>query len=495
MAAIFAIVFFYFIVLIAIGFIARRQELKTAEDYFLASRSIGSFVLVLSVFSTLYSAFTFIALPGLVYKTGIGFLAALPVSNVFFTTMIFLIGYKVWLAGRKFRFITPTELFKHRFQSTGVAVVVFIVMVIFVLPYISIQPIGGGYVLSTITNNAIPYMWSAAIISLVMIIYVFYGGFRGVAWIDAFQSIIMLIVSVATLGFAVYHVGGFAAGSSRIAAEYPNFLTATGPVNLWTWPNVFSWIVFVILNFLFQPPVFARYYSGRSTKTIRWTCAVWPILVTFILICPILTAMYGRIILPNLKVPDNLFPTFWIQYTPKWFCGMACAAVLSALMSTASGQLMVLSSMWTRDIYVPYINKRAPQTRQVFVGRMTVVFLAVMGFLIAIKPPVLLGLMAGAAFSGIAILAPAGLAAFYWRRATAPAVMASIIGGEIPVILTYFGLIPKATWGKFDASIPGLIIATALLVIISYLTKEPSKEIVDAYFSHDMDIFKSIRKR
>jgi solute:Na+ symporter, SSS family len=494
MVSLLSVVFGYFIVLIAIGFIAKRQEKKTAEDFFLASRSIGTFVMVLSVFSTLYSAFTFIALPGLIYKTGIGFIAGLPVSNVLFTTMIFLIGYKVWLAGRKFGFITPTELFKHRFQSTGVAIVIFIVMVIFVIPYISIQPIGGGYVLSTVTKNAIPYMWSAAIISLVMIIYVFYGGFRGVAWIDAFQAIIMLVVSVATLGFAVYYVGGFTAGSARVAAEYPKFLTPAGPVNLWVWPNVFSWIVFVVLNFLFQPPIFARYYSGKSISTIKWTCAVWPILATIMLMFPILTAMYGRVLFPNLKVPDNLIPMLWMQYAPPWFCGLGAAAVLSALMSTASGQLMVLSSMWTRDIYTPYINKGASQPRQVLVGRTAVVVLAIAGFIIAIKPPALLGLMAGAAFSGISILAPAGLAAFYWKRATAPAAMASIIGGEIPVVLTYFGLVPKTTWGKFDAAIPGLIIATVLLVVISYLTKQPSKDRVDAYFSPDMDIFKSIRK-
>ena len=69
------------------------------------------------------------------------------------------------------------------------------------------------------------------------------------------------------------------------------------------------------------------------------------------------------------------------------------------------------------------------------------------------------------------------------------------MGGEIPVFFTYFGVIPKAVWGTFDASIPGLIIATVLLVVVSYLTTPPPKEIVDAYMAADMDIFKAIRKR
>ena len=494
MVTIFVVVFFYFLVLIGISIVAKMQEKRTPEDYFLAGRSLGAFVMCLSVFSTLFSAFSFIALPGLIYKTGIGFIAALPISNVLFTTMMFLIGFKVWKAGRKFGFITPTELFKHRFNSTGVAVMIFIVMVIFVIPYISIQPIGGGYVLSAVTHGAIPYLVSAALISLVMIIYVFFGGFRGVAWIDSFQAIIMLVISVATLFFAAYAVGGFSAGSARLATEYPKFLTATGPINLWSWPNVFSWIVFVILNFLFQPPMFARYYAGKSVRTIKWTLAMWPTLVMLMLMFPIMTAMYGRVLFPNLKAPDTLIPTLWMQFTPNWFCGLGAAAVLSALMSTASGQLMVLSSMWTRDIYVPYINPSSSQARQVLIGRLAVVVLSVLGFCIAIKPPALLGLMAGAAFSGIAVLSPVGFAAFYWKRATAAGAIWSVIGGELPVILTYFGVIPKSTWGKFDAAIPGLIIATVLVVVVSWFTKQPPSGAVDPYFTDDMGVFKSIRK-
>ena len=125
MATILSIIFVYFIVLLIIGYLAQRQERKTAEDYFLAGRSIGSLVMTVSVFSTLFSAFTFVALPGLVYRTGFGFIPGILVANILFPVVIFLIGYKIWLAGKKFHFITPTELFKHRFNSTGVEICCF----------------------------------------------------------------------------------------------------------------------------------------------------------------------------------------------------------------------------------------------------------------------------------------------------------------------------------------------------------------------------------
>jgi len=145
-------------------------------------------------------------------------------------------------------------------------------------------------------------------------------------------------------------------------------------------------------------------------------------------------------------------------------------------MSTASGQLLSLSSMFTRDLYLPYINPKASSTQQYRTGRIIVVVLALCGLLVGIRPPALAGLLAGAAFSGIAILAPAAIAAFYWRRATAPAVIISII-----VLSTYFGVIPKSAWLGFDASIPGLLLTTVLMIVISLCTKPPSEAAINRY--------------
>lgn len=494
MATIFTIIGLYFAVIILIGFISRRRQKKTAEDFFLASRTIGSFVMTMSVFASLISAFIFTGLPGLVYKTGAGYLAGLPVSNFFYVVMIFFIGLKVWKAGKKFHFITPTELFKHRFDNAGVGILIFIVMVVFVIPYIALQPIGGGYLLSSITGGKISYQAGAAIVTLVVIIYSFVGGFRGIAWIDAIQGAIFLVLMLATMSFIAFAVGGFRAGSSRVATELPAFFSVSGPVKMWTWSVSFSWVIAVGLNIVFQPHIFSRYYSGKSDRTIQLSFATWPILIAIVQLPIIFIGLYGRLLMPNLAHPDNLVPLFWVKFTPAWFAGLGAAAMLSALMSTISAQLIVFSAMWTRDIFVPFINPKATETQQFWMGRIAIVVLALLGLAVAYKPPALMGLLAVAGFSGIAILAPAGIAAFYWPRATAPAIIASIIGGEIPVGLTYFKLVPKALWFGFDAAIPGLIIAIILLLVVSLFTKAPPKETVDAFMSPDMGILRYIRR-
>jgi len=495
MTTTFTIIVVYFLVIIGIGFISRTRAMKSAEDYFVAGRTLGTFAVTMGIPATLFSAFVFIALPGLVYKTGAGFLAGLPIANFLWTAMIFLVGYKIWLAGKKFGFITPTELFRRRFNSDWVAIIVFITMVIFVSPYLALQPMGGGYLLAAITKGTIPYAVGAGLITVVLIIYAVAGGLRGVAWVDAFQGVVFLFITILTLVFVAIAVGGLRTGSARIMAEVPALFSPSGPVKLWSWTMCFSWLIFVFLNIMFQPAIFARYYAGRNVKTLRWSFAMWPIFPFIMLIIPVFIALYGRVLMPNLDKPDSLVPLLWVKFTPIWFIGLGAAGMLSALMSTASSQLMVLTSMWTRDIYVPYVNRDANESNQVLVGRLVLIILAALGFAIAFKPPRLMGMLAGASFSAIAILAPAGIAAFYWRRATAPAVIASIIVGEIPVVFTYFGWIPKKVWLGFDASIPGLIIATVLLVLISYVTKPPPKEAVDAFISTDMDIFKFIREK
>jgi len=107
MTATFTIIVVYFFVIIGIGFISRTRAMKSAEDYFVAGRTLGTFAVTIGIAATLFSAFVFIALPGLVYKTGAGFLAGLPIANFLWTAMIFLVGYKIWLAGKKFGFHYP----------------------------------------------------------------------------------------------------------------------------------------------------------------------------------------------------------------------------------------------------------------------------------------------------------------------------------------------------------------------------------------------------
>ena len=139
MATVATIVGLFFLIVIALGFSVRRQQRKTAEDYFLASRSMGSLLLTMGVFATLFSAFGLIGIPGLVYKTGAAFMPNVVFGTAFMTPWIFLLGYKIWLAGKKFGFITPVELFKHRFDNSAVGVIVFVVMVVLVTPYIALQ--------------------------------------------------------------------------------------------------------------------------------------------------------------------------------------------------------------------------------------------------------------------------------------------------------------------------------------------------------------------
>lgn len=485
MGIILTIVGLYFLVLIGIGIIAAKRGRKTVEDYFVANRSIGVFVLVMSVFATLFSAFTFVAEPGMVYSLGTGFWAGLPLGNIMFSSFILMLGYKIWQVGRKNNLVTPVELFKDRFESPALAVVMFVVMAILVLPYLAIQPIAAGHMLAAVSNGSIPYLAGATLVTAVIIIYVFISGQRAVAWTDTLQGILLLVVVWVTLFITAGKLGGFASASQQLTSTAPDMLTIDGPKNYWTWRMTTSWIIFIALNIMLQPQIFARYYTGRSVTTIKWSFATWPVLAALAIWPPVLIGAYGKLLAPNLTQADQIVPYLWKTLTPLWFQGIALAGLLSALMSTASGQLLSLSSMFTRDLYLPYIKPGASSSEQYRMGRVMVVVLAVAGLLIGIRPPALAGLLAGAAFSGISILAPAAIAAFYWRRATAPALIVSIIAGELIVLGTYFGLIPKSVWLGYDASIPGLLLTTILMIVISLFTKPPSEEAINRYMKKD----------
>jgi SSS family solute:Na+ symporter len=471
-----AVIVLYFVILIVLGYFSSLRAKKTPEDFFVAGRTFNTFILAMILLATVMSTFVFMAGPGLVYTTGMGFVGGFFVGNFLFTIFIYFIGRKIWYFGKKYGFITPSELFADRFESNVVKYVIFIAMVIFVLPYLALQPIGGGLLLNVISGGSIPYIWGALLITLITIIYVWMSGQRAVAWNDVFQGLLLLTIF---LGL-VFWMTAEAGGSEALLREAPE-LIRRGEGTAWIWQASFSWMVIVALNLIMQPQIFTRYYTGRSMDAVRRVFVIWPFLSILSCVPMAYIGAYGKVLFPNLQQPDQIVPVFVMEYAPSILVGLVAAGLLAALMSTSSGQILALSSMFTHDLYRDF-KKDVSERHEFNVGRIMVVILAIGGFLIGINPPALMGTLAQLAFSGIAVLTPAAMAAFYWKRATAAGVVTSIILGELVILLSpYTPFIQTISFG-FQPVIPAVILSIVSLWIVSLFTEAPSEEKISKYF-------------
>nr|MDJ0725337.1 sodium:solute symporter family protein [Prochloraceae cyanobacterium] len=183
----------YLCLALGVGLVSYKKQKNTPDDYFLAGRNINPIVLFFTLMATNFSAFTFLGFSGAGYRIGISYYAMISFGTALVALSFYAIGYKVWLLGKEKGFITPSELIGDRFNNQILKILFMAVMVIFTLPYLTLQPIGAGYLLENLTNGQIPYFVGASFLTLTIVLYVFMGGMRSVALTDVLQGILMLV--------------------------------------------------------------------------------------------------------------------------------------------------------------------------------------------------------------------------------------------------------------------------------------------------------------
>jgi len=474
-----------------LGLYGYRIGRKTVEDYFAASRKLGTFVTLFTYFATLCSAFTFLGCAGWGYSKGLSWYGPIGVATALISINFYLLGYRIWLLGKRFGYVSPPELIKDRFGKE-LQIIYALVMILFVLPYLAVQAIGAGYALEELSRGAIPYAVGAGLITLFMVILIL-GGMRSVAWTDTLMGIMMLgclataFVIVATKG------GGLANIVAKLASESPAHLSRPGVGEFFT-PGV--WFGFMLLWVVadpLMPHLWMRMYVPRNVKVIKWMMVFFPLICLVVFFFPTWIGAMGYTFIPDLQGTnvDRILPLLMVKFAPFWLVAIILAGSLAALISTADSQILALSSIFTRDIYASFINKKATTEKQVTMGRIFIVVLCIFGFVIALRPVSTLVSITAAAFTGIGVLYPATIAAFYWRRATRWGAISSVIAGETVAILLIYKILPGWLLLGSLPIVPSLIVAVLTLVGVSYLSKPPPQKSIAKFF----DLFDSVFQR
>jgi SSS family solute:Na+ symporter len=463
----------YLVATLGIAYYAYRRSVKTSEDYFVASRSIGPVVLFLSLAGTNFSAFTFFGFAGAAYKFGLAYYGIMAFGTGIMALSFFFLGRRIWRLGKKHGHITPPELIGHRFKSDSLQMIFLTVMVVFTLPYIATQAIGGGIALTQLTDGEVSYEFGAVLVTMVIVAYVTIGGMRADAYTDVLQGVLMFVTLLAAVGIVSAGLGGFTEANTRLAEEFPELVSRPGGKDYFT-PQI--WLSFMLL-WLFCDPMFpqlfVKFYSARDEKSIRVSMMMYAPITAIIFLCPVLIGAWGNLQFPGLtgSEPDQILPMMVSEFSPSWVLGLMLAGAFAALMSTADSQLLVLSSMLTRDVYKKWLKKDASQSHEFIVGKILVVCLALVSLAIALSSvETLFETLTKTTFTGLAVLFPTTVAALYWERANKWGCMASIVAGEAVYAGLYFKVLPASLSYGFLPVVPVMIAAFAALVAVSLLT-------------------------
>ena len=353
------VIFLYLAVVASIGLFAFKRSKSNTEDFFLAGRTIGPMVFFLSLFATNMTAFAILGSSGLAYRRGIGIYGLMASSSGFVIPLtIFFIGTRLCALGKRIGQQTQVQFFRDRWECDAIGTMIFALSAAMLVPFMIISIMGGGTVLQEIstakgsTDPLIHYWLGCAIVAVVVTVNVFFGGMRGTVWVNIFQTILFLcfgFVAMVVIGRAF--PGGFGEVIAKIAANpKTSFLLARERM-----PQTEFWSYTLIpLSSIMFPHMAIMCFSARKVSAFKRTVIIYPIAIMLIWLPCIFLGVIGAQAIPGLKDSDGILLRLLNDNAPVWLAGILGAGIISAVMGSDAHQVLAMSTMFTKDIYVHY---------------------------------------------------------------------------------------------------------------------------------------------
>ena len=474
----------YILGMVLIGFIAYRST-KNFDDYILGGRSLGSVVTALSAGASDMSGWLLMGLPGAIFLSGI--------SESWIAIGLTIGAWLNWkiVAGRlrvqtehHDNALTLPDFFSSRFEDKSklLRVISAVVILIFFTIYCASGVVAGARLFeSTFGMDYQTALWAGAAAT---ILYTLVGGFLAVSWTDTVQASLMIFALILTPIIVLISTGGVDTTFLAIEAQNPaNFdmlkgATFVGIISLMGWG----------LGYFGQPHILARFMAADSVKSIA---KARRISMTWMILCLAGTCAVGFFGIayfsahPDLAGPvtENRERVFIelakILFNP-WIAGVLLSAILAAVMSTLSCQLLVCSSALTEDFYKAFLRKNASQRELVWIGRLMVLAVALIAIAMAADPDNrVLGLVAYAWAGFGAAFGPVVLISVLWKGMTRNGALAGIVVGALTVIVWK----QIDVWGLYEI-IPGFLLASIAIILVSKLGS-PSQAMVQRFETAD----------
>ncbi|TBL64428.1 sodium/proline symporter PutP [Hafnia paralvei] len=481
----------YILGMIVIGLVAYRAT-NNFDDYILGGRSLGSVVTALSAGASDMSGWLLMGLPGAIYLSGI--------SESWIAIGLTVGAYLNWklVAGRlrvhteaNNNALTLPDYFTSRFEDTSklLRVISAVVILVFFTIYCASGIVAGARLFeSTFGMSYETALWAGAAAT---ILYTFIGGFLAVSWTDTVQASLMIFALILTPVFVILAVGGIDTSMLVIEAKNPTNLDMFKGLNLIAIISLMGWG----LGYFGQPHILARFMAADSHQTIR---KARRISMTWMILClagAVAVGFFGIAYFENNPgqagtVSENGERVFIelakILFNP-WIAGILLSAILAAVMSTLSCQLLVCSSAITEDLYKAFFRKKASQRELVWVGRLMVLLVALIAIALAANPENrVLGLVSYAWAGFGAAFGPVVLISVMWSRMTRNGALVGMLIGAITVIVW-----KQYGWFNLYEIIPGFIFASIAIVVVSLMGRSPS-QIIQTRFANAEAEYKTI---
>ena len=515
----------YLALLLLLGAFSATFFRGTSKDYFVASRSIGPFLLLMSVFGTTMTGFALVGSSAKSFELGVGVYGLMASwSGLIHSAIFFLIGIKLWAIGKRYGYVTQVQFFRDRFESPALGWMLFPILVALVIPYLlvgiiaackTMQPITAGMFPETFVmlkpdgtpsplSGSIPPWLTALAVCFVVLCYVLFGGVRSAAWANTFQTIIFMIMGVTAFVLISNALGGPAAASEMVLKESP----ANADRSRIGYMHFFSYFAIPLSVGMF-PHLFQHWMTAKKAKTFRLTVVMHPLFMMLLWVPCVIVGMWaaGLYASGELRLPMTpagtpnanaaLGSIVSLLVDSPLVTGLLTAGILAAIMSSLDSQFVCLGTMFTNDVVTRIAGKdRFSDKQMIWLARGFVLLIVALSYalsLMLLNTNVFdLGVWC---FTGFGCLFPLVFAALYWRRATRAGALACVICTVATWSLFFWDdilnkgdkLFGTPHYGEYLVAgmMPAIFIFAASvgsLVLVSLITKAPDQDAIDKFF-------------
>lgn len=463
-----------------IGSAASTRSVSTVSDFFLCNRSLGTAVSFFTIYATWWSSFAFLGSTSSFYFHGPVYWIALG-WNALFGIAFMVFGLRLRKEKNYPVYKTPIDFFNDKYHSPALNKIIVFMLICFTIPYISVQFMGGGILIEMATNSLIPWRISTLFFFIIMIIYIWSGGLRAVAWTDTFYSTLIFTGMLLTGIIFINMTGGISetfkiiSQTSPQSLKFPDEINGVSGYGFWL-----SLLIVMPMGELMMPQIWTRIYAIKEKKTFY----IMPFLLCVSTIAyagPMLAGNAALVLAPDYTGPvDYILPTMLINYLPPVLMSFIICCAVSACLSTANSQLHSVSQIVILDIYKNHFNTKATEKHLVFMAKLVILLIATITYII---------LLSGSlttifdttllSFCGIMQLIVPATGCLCWDKSDADTAIAGMLLGLSITFLFYF--IKPFTMPL----IPGLIglICNAALFVVSchFKAKYANKTIGGSY--------------
>lgn len=491
------ILILYTIVFIGLSQIARQAYTGEVTDYLVASRSLGWFVTSITILATGFSGVGMAGFPGNTYLLGSAFMVAVLIGFAATAPTMWWLGRRIWTLGKRHNFETPGDLLGQYYGSDLMRVYTVIASVTFNIAYVVAQLLAGGILIHVLTGGVISFQLGLVIMGLIIFLHVTLTGVRGIAYLDTFNGLLVLLILMAFLGLIVSQAGGLSNVFTAIPGEvHDQYISLPGMVGAFTPEIVLIFgIIFTFGTWLMSPAVWIRLYSFEKREDIVKIVSTVLVLLTIGFLGGIyMIASWGMSQYPEIGNPDYISSLLAFDTLPFVLAVLFLTAILAAVISTGDSYIHALSATVTRDFVRAVVTDDLDDRRELQINYVVITFATVTGITVALLYPGLITPLAIFAGGFTVMLLPPLIGAVAWPRASTEAALIAPAAGTMLMLLYQphvIGLVadPGLIPNPFPVpQVPGLVTGFALNVVlfvfVSFVTKPVSIDRIEEFHGY-----------